>query len=449
MPSSLKKRDFELIISTISQNAYAATELNLSGFGLTDQDCLQLMEALSSNLFLKNNLQNLDLSNNHLESLPPCFDFPNLVNLDLQFNRIQHIEDQLRGTPSLQQLFLQQNHLSCIEELPCPNLSFLDLSNNQMQSPPKIGHLSQLVHLDLRNNLLMFPPILAETTSLQYINMSGNPIPNELISLFVSIMQNYQPMTQVIMYPWSNKIYPVISDIDELRHYCIVWAEHYFQLFAEDALGLEERKKLSQTVASAKKQSHIFTTLLINIKRSVSEQFSSSLSQFIDTLYWLIHFSGRLSPHLMLSGEAISEEAKFYGMTFFNTAWEKTWAGILEVADTMNKLSRMKERPGGAINFGHVRQPVLGDSINPFFNARLVHSAPSGSMQEDTPILGVQTGSRWPLLSEPSTSSMQQAVIGFPPPTTAQLHAFDQSRLASMSSTDVTTGPPQLKMSFS
>lgn len=427
MPSPAKQREFDLILTAIAHAQYTAPELNLAGFGLNDQDCLQLMEMLNRNPFLKENLQSLNLSHNHLESFPPHFDFPNLLNLDLQFNQIQSIEGQLRNAPNLQQLLLQQNHLSYIEALPCPNLLHLDLSNNQLESPPDVGSLIQLLQLDLRNNLLVFPPVLSSNPQLQAIHLGGNHIPSELTDLFVAVIQTHQPTTQVLVHPCTRTVYPPISTLEEMRHYCLVWTEHYCQRFIADAMNEEERKKLAQTVACAKKQAVAFPKLLINIKNSIPEQFASSLTQFIVAFHWLLNLSGRVNSIIMASSAAVIEETQGYGLALFNADWDRAWANIVEVADTMNKMAKMKEKFGGAAGFGSKKQLFAG-SANPFLMAR----TPSVmAVRMD----GLAQG-------EPASSMETDAVLEVMP--MGSLPAFDQSKPPASLVTFPPTAPPPL-----
>lgn len=436
-----RKREFDQIIAAITQAQYDSDELDFSDFGLTDQDCLQVMEALNLNPQLKTALRSLNFSNNHLESFPSYFDFPNLINLDLRFNRIQSIEQQLNGAPLLQQLLLQENHLSYIEALSCPNLIYLDLSSNQLERPPELSELNQLVHLDIHNNLLIFPPILATNPALEYVNLSGNHIPEELADLFVAVMQTHQSTTQVNIYPLTKNTYPILRDIDSLRHYCVAWAEHYCQRFATEAMNEDGRKQLAQTVACAKKQAVTFPKMITNIKNSVPEQFVSSLNQFIDTLHWLITFSGRLSPQITHASEAIAEEAKQYGFTFFSNAWEQTWGSILEISDAINKVSKMKEKLGGAAGPTYSKRQAFDGPPNPFLNAK------SMPVQMETS----QAQSSMPFYSKYSATqaSSEQftapAVLNTNP--IGQLHAFNQSSAQTSAAPNLKV-LPQLKVHF-
>ncbi len=430
MPLPTKQREFDFILSSITHAQYTSPELNLAGLGLNDQDCLQLMQALNLNPGLKQNLQSLNLSHNHLESFPPYFEFPNLLSLDLQFNQIQSIENELSNAPNLQQLFLQQNHLSYIEALACPNLLYLDLSNNQLERPPVVSSLSQLLHLDLRNNLLIFPPILSSNPQLQELHLSGNHIPTELTDLFIAVIQKHQPTTQVSVYPCTKTVYPPILTLDELRQYYSMWTEHYCQRFVADAMSEEERKKLAQTVASAKKQAVAFPKLLTNIKNSIPEQFASSLNQFIDAFHWLLALSDRINPVVMPSSANVIEEAKMYGLTLFSTDWEQAWTNIVEVADAINKVAKMREKLGGATGFGYSKKQLFESSPNPFLHARVASTVVESS--------GIhQPGA---MQTEPALEMM----------TMSALPAFEQSkRPENPSASYVTAMPPHMQARFS
>ncbi|XP_041728247.1 leucine-rich repeat-containing G-protein coupled receptor 5 [Coregonus clupeaformis] len=102
-----------------------------------------------------NSLETLAVTGTHISSLPGnlCDQLPNLIQLDLSHNLIQHLPS-FRGCRKIQKIDLHQNH---IHEVPADTfleltgLRTLDLSSNLLSSVPMEG-FQDLTHLRLAGN---------------------------------------------------------------------------------------------------------------------------------------------------------------------------------------------------------------------------------------------------------------------------------------------------------
>ncbi|XP_054862687.1 leucine-rich repeat-containing G-protein coupled receptor 5-like [Amphiprion ocellaris] len=101
------------------------------------------------------NLQLLDLSYNHIQTLPSFSGCERIQKIDLHHNEIEDVEENtFTGLMSLRSLDLSWNRLSSVKPnsfSALPALNKLDLSSNQLSSLPLIG-LQSLTHLRLAGN---------------------------------------------------------------------------------------------------------------------------------------------------------------------------------------------------------------------------------------------------------------------------------------------------------
>lgn len=131
----------------------------------------------------------LDISNADLMVLPREIGiFDNLVELNLEGNRLISLPASIGKLKRLKKLQLQNNRLNSlpIELSSLRNLRELLLEGNSLaEIPPEIGHLRQLQHLNLSNNKLRtLPSSMSQLTALTEIFLQGNeiPIPPEISS---------------------------------------------------------------------------------------------------------------------------------------------------------------------------------------------------------------------------------------------------------------------------
>nr|XP_046235403.1 leucine-rich repeat-containing G-protein coupled receptor 5-like isoform X2 [Scatophagus argus] len=101
------------------------------------------------------NLQLLDLSYNHIQTLPSFSGCESVQKIDLHHNEVEELEENtFHGLMSLRSLDLSWNRLSSVKPnsfSALPALTRLDLSSNRLSSLPLIG-LQSLTHLRLAGN---------------------------------------------------------------------------------------------------------------------------------------------------------------------------------------------------------------------------------------------------------------------------------------------------------
>ncbi|MFM6580385.1 MAG: COR domain-containing protein [Dolichospermum sp.] len=110
----------------------------------------------------KDEVTELDLSNNQISSLPPeIVQLTNLQSLDIYNNQISSLPREIGQLTNLQSLDIYNNQISSLprEIFQLTNLQSLNIYNNQISSfPREIGQLTNLQSLDLRNNPVPIPP---------------------------------------------------------------------------------------------------------------------------------------------------------------------------------------------------------------------------------------------------------------------------------------------------
>ncbi|MES2567268.1 MAG: leucine-rich repeat-containing protein kinase family protein [Bacteroidota bacterium] len=129
---------------------------------------------------LANTLELLDLSNNHLKSLP--FDFSRFSKLKIAFfsdNLFTEYPEVLASCPLLEMVGFKSNQLVHVSEKALSkNIRWLILTNNKIQQLPKsIGHCYRLQKVALAGNCLReLPDEMAECRNLELLRISANNI---------------------------------------------------------------------------------------------------------------------------------------------------------------------------------------------------------------------------------------------------------------------------------
>ncbi len=172
-----------------------ATELNLSGLGLSSLPPEIVRLTSLTKLYLSNNnlsslppeiarltsLTELYLGNNNLSSLPPEIARLTLLTaLDLSYNNLSSLPPEIARLTLLTALDLSYNNLSSLppEIARLTSLTALDLDNNNLSSlPPEICRLTSLTELYLHNNkLTSLPPEICWLTSLTELYLHNNKL---------------------------------------------------------------------------------------------------------------------------------------------------------------------------------------------------------------------------------------------------------------------------------
>ncbi|KAL9648786.1 hypothetical protein ABK040_003720 [Willaertia magna] len=170
--------------------------LHLNNLQLTNNQLLKInleFDNLNNlnNLKNKNNLWELDLSNNLLENIPNSLQyFLRIERLFLNNNLIKNLEDSniLQKLFYCKHLHLENNQIKNINYLPFHSLRVLNLQNNLIEILPSfIGNCKHLIELNISNNRLKYlPKELLNCKELITINLQNNPLvllPYELLLL--------------------------------------------------------------------------------------------------------------------------------------------------------------------------------------------------------------------------------------------------------------------------
>ncbi|MBF2079093.1 MAG: serine/threonine-protein kinase [Synechococcales cyanobacterium T60_A2020_003] len=147
----------------------SSKRLDLSG-GLTEFP-LEILD-------VADRIEVLNLSNNHLSTLPD--DFARFQNLKVVFfnnNNFEVFPEVLTQCPNLYMISFKANRLKQIDEhVLAPTIRWLTLTDNQLETlPASIGNLNQLQKLMLAGNRLQtLPEELAACQSLELIRLAAN-----------------------------------------------------------------------------------------------------------------------------------------------------------------------------------------------------------------------------------------------------------------------------------
>ncbi|MDS9398975.1 leucine-rich repeat domain-containing protein [Aphanizomenon flos-aquae NRERC-008] len=153
---------------------------------MTEAELIQIIKQAA-----KDEVTELDLSNNQISSLPPeIVQLTNLQSLDISFNQISSLPPEIGQLTNLQFLDIGGNQISSLppEIVQLTNLQSLDLRNNQISSlPPEIGQLTNLQSLDISyNQISSLPREIVQLTNLQSLDLRNNQIsslPPEIVQL--------------------------------------------------------------------------------------------------------------------------------------------------------------------------------------------------------------------------------------------------------------------------
>ncbi|MFN4213566.1 CotH kinase family protein [Exiguobacterium sp.] len=140
------------------------TELNLSGYGLTDLTGIEYFDSLES----------LTLSENVLTTLPDLSMLSNLKTLDVSFNLLTKLPAL---PPGIEIINIEHNQLESLEPLEGLKLIRLNARDNRIETLEPIGAMqSTLTHLNVRGNELTSIDELEGFGQLVDVNLRNNRI---------------------------------------------------------------------------------------------------------------------------------------------------------------------------------------------------------------------------------------------------------------------------------
>ncbi|KAG2470399.1 volume-regulated anion channel subunit LRRC8C-like [Polypterus senegalus] len=151
-------------------------------FNLTHLELVHCdLERIPHAIFSLNNLQELDLKENHLKSIEEILSFQHcrrLTTLKLWYNSITYIPEHIKKLKSLERLFLSHNKIDALPSqlFLCTKLRHLDLSYNYIRVvPPEVGVLQSLQYLSLSNNSVdSIPDELFFCKKLRTLKLANN-----------------------------------------------------------------------------------------------------------------------------------------------------------------------------------------------------------------------------------------------------------------------------------
>jgi Leucine-rich repeat (LRR) protein len=122
-------------------------------------------------------LNNLDLTDNQITTIPEGLEKSNINNLSIKNNQITTIPEGLEKS-KLQNLYLNNNQITTIPEgLEKSKLQSLDLTNNKITTIPVGLANSNLIHLWLTDNpITVIPKEFLNSTKLKYYPNPHNPL---------------------------------------------------------------------------------------------------------------------------------------------------------------------------------------------------------------------------------------------------------------------------------
>ncbi|MEE1964646.1 leucine-rich repeat domain-containing protein [Allomuricauda taeanensis] len=155
--------------------------LNLSMLKLTTKELEELISSISKEL---PELEDLNLAYNDISEIPDNISqLANLNALILNSNKIVDIKPltKLLGLVHLQ---LGGNKLKDISSISLlKELTVLELNNNKIQDISSISHLKKLIVLELYNNRIRNIEPVAQLTELQFIDLGNNKELNDVTPL--------------------------------------------------------------------------------------------------------------------------------------------------------------------------------------------------------------------------------------------------------------------------
>jgi len=210
-------RTFPNEITFLSQLAYLDLEQN---------DIFSIPRSISR----LSNLQDLYLSDNHIQTIKPICQLYNLKKLDLSWNKISEIPDQISQLTNLNNLDLCHNEITDLETLTeLRNLKYLHVQYNDLTTVPNnLCHLTNLQYLSICHQ--------CNTNSMEY-SCKTSTVKNGIINLLTDLcrcgckvymydnsLTNHLPTSVIINLNIKNDVpYSItIQTIDSLTFRCLI-----------------------------------------------------------------------------------------------------------------------------------------------------------------------------------------------------------------------------------
>lgn len=146
------------------QTAKEITELDLSGYALTNIDGIEHFTSLET----------LILSDNLLTSVDGIEQLTNLVSLDVSFNELTELK---LSSPMIEDINIENNRLTEIDFAEgLTQLHTLNIRDNNIEELTALNNSDSLVNLNARGNRIMSIDVLSGIETLKDVNLRNNQI---------------------------------------------------------------------------------------------------------------------------------------------------------------------------------------------------------------------------------------------------------------------------------
>jgi len=154
-------------------------------------------------------LVRLNLANNYLRQLPPNMgSMDGLIWMNLNDNQLVELPDNMWKMESLSVVYANFNDIVYLSEHIglCPSLAQLFLTNNKLKMlPEEIADVERLYMLNVMDNQIMSIPSLAHADRLEFLNIQGNKPLRCLPKLKEGAMWNGQLEKYLTDFPDPNE----------------------------------------------------------------------------------------------------------------------------------------------------------------------------------------------------------------------------------------------------
>ncbi|KAL2355897.1 hypothetical protein BJ546DRAFT_1036708 [Cryomyces antarcticus] len=203
-------------------------------------------------------LQELELYDNLISHMKGFYDFSELVNLDLSYNKLKHIK-RIDHLKKLKQLYLVQNKISRIECLEGLNsLTYLELAGNRIRIIEGLKTLTKLEQLWLGKNKITELKGLDTLANLRLLSVQSNRLTSltglsaltKLEDLYISdniltSLSGISSLPNLKLLDVSSNPIEHLSDLENLTHLQELWASScQLSSFDEVEKQLGDKKEL-------------------------------------------------------------------------------------------------------------------------------------------------------------------------------------------------------------